>query len=451
MSSCHQKKKCPQAIRMLPLEWVVLSAKKIKEDEEPQSSAINHGQFETSSCKVKGHLQCQDTLHQLFPYIPDGIWWPMSCSQLSPGKSVMKNLELEHVQFFFVQQNTADHPVIPIMAASSGAAGFRDWMAMAGVSWDPKESWNPNSKQLSNQLIGTDCLTPDIWLPRTIFPLFNTFNEQCLKKACWLQGRLPVHWSNQITQMSRGKNSWLRSPGTMIALKKSVRWPFQCFTWTAEIWQIAGLTQRDFGKQRQTVWSPGQTFWAPRPPTFLPDEPLRSCHLVYLLFESRIALGTSTRPTRCGSFMNSEYLGGQGEPTSRDTQGVVKCIPKRQSLAGKMMENDDWPANLRAPYSDESDLCLWHFVTFCDCFCPAKEKIHHWLTRPRYAGPFMELTESPQVPLGGFETWVVEPAIKNLRLYCTHSKHAEKNVTDPLGLSRVDPWFLEMRGDLVKH
>ena len=74
----------------------------------------------------------------------------------------MKNLELEHVQFFFVQQNTADHPVIPIMAASSGAAGFRDWMAMAGVSWDPKESWNPNSKQLSNQLIGTDCLTPDI-------------------------------------------------------------------------------------------------------------------------------------------------------------------------------------------------------------------------------------------------------------------------------------------------
>lgn len=86
----------------------------------------------------------------------------MSCSQLSPGKSVMKNLELEHVQFFFVQQKTADHPVIPIMAASSGAAGFRDWMAMAGVSWDPKESWNPNSKQLSNQLIGTDCLTPDI-------------------------------------------------------------------------------------------------------------------------------------------------------------------------------------------------------------------------------------------------------------------------------------------------
>lgn len=72
MSSCHQTL-CPQAIRMLPLEWVVLSAKKIKEDEEPQSSAINQGQFETSSCKVKGHLQCQDTLHQLFPYIPDGI------------------------------------------------------------------------------------------------------------------------------------------------------------------------------------------------------------------------------------------------------------------------------------------------------------------------------------------------------------------------------------------
>jgi len=42
----------------------------------------------------------------------------------------MKNLELEHVQFFFVQQNTADHPVIPIMAASSGAAGFCDWMAL---------------------------------------------------------------------------------------------------------------------------------------------------------------------------------------------------------------------------------------------------------------------------------------------------------------------------------